>query len=127
MIAASGVWLELRRIYGHLADAQISRTFKVGVAGGPVINWRYYEVMYTERYMQTPQQNEEGYDENDLCRFVGQLRGRLMLIHCNNDPVVLWQNSLQLLKASVRLAVSLIIMFMWGIRTMCAGLSGCIL
>ena len=76
--------------------------FKVGVAGGPVINWRYYEVMYTERYMQTPQQNEEGYDENDLCRFVGQLRGRLMLIHCNNDPVVLWQNSLQLLKASVK-------------------------
>ena len=75
--------------------------FKVGVAGGPVTNWRLYEVMYTERYMQTPQKNKEGYDQHDLSRFVKHLQGRLLLIHCNTDPVVLWQNSLSLLKQAV--------------------------
>ncbi|MCQ2191499.1 MAG: S9 family peptidase [Paludibacteraceae bacterium] len=75
--------------------------FKVGVAGGPVTNWRLYEVMYTERYMQTPEKNPQGYDEHDLSHYVHQLKGKLMLIHCNTDPVVLWQNSLNLLKQAV--------------------------
>lgn len=76
--------------------------FKVGVAGGPVTNWRLYEVMYTERYMQTPQVNKEGYDQHDLTNFVKNLKGKLMLIHCNTDPVVLWQNSLEILHQSVK-------------------------
>ena len=79
--------------------------FRVGVAGGPVINWENYEVMYTERYMQTPQQNPEGYRQNNLLNHVGSLEGRLMLIHCDNDDVVLWQNSLEFLKASVAAGV----------------------
>lgn len=76
--------------------------FKVSVAGGPVTNWRLYEVMYTERYMQTPQENSDGFDQHDLSRFVNQLEGKLMLIHCNTDPVVLWQNSLAVLHQAVK-------------------------
>lgn len=76
-------------------------TFKVGVAGGPVINWQLYEVMYGERYMDTPQENPDGYAANDLCSQVSNLQGRLLVIHGDIDPVVVWQNSLSLLKSSV--------------------------
>ncbi len=81
---------------------KVGHLFKVGVAGGPVTNWRLYEVMYTERYMQTPQENPEGYNQHDLTRYVGQLEGKLLLIHCNTDPVVLWQNSLDILQQAVK-------------------------
>lgn len=76
--------------------------YKVGVAGGPVTDWKLYEVMYTERYMQKPQDNLKGYEQNNLCNKLQHLKGRLMLIHCNTDPVVLWQNSLQMLKQAVK-------------------------
>jgi len=76
-------------------------TFKVGIAGGPVIDWRYYEVMYTERYMDTPDQNPDGYKTADLKNYVKNLRGHLMLIHGTSDPVVVWQNSLSFLKKCV--------------------------
>lgn len=95
---------------GHIATSLMLKCpdiFKVGVAGGPVINWRLYEVMYTERYMQTPEQNSEGYEDTDLTRFVAGLKGKLMLIHCNEDPVVLWQNSLSMLKAAEKTDVLL--------------------
>ncbi len=75
--------------------------FKVAVAGGPVIDWKYYEVMYTERYMDTPQQNPEGYKESNTLNYVNNLKGRLLLIHGTEDPVVVWQHSLMFLKASV--------------------------
>ncbi|MEO8146763.1 MAG: DPP IV N-terminal domain-containing protein [Bacteroidia bacterium] len=75
--------------------------FKVAVAGGPVIDWSYYEVMYTERYMDTPQTNKEGYDEDNLTKYVDQLKGKLMLIHGTSDDVVVWQNSINFLKACV--------------------------
>lgn len=76
--------------------------FKTGVAGGPVTDWKLYEVMYTERYMGTPEENPEGYANNDLKNFVKNLEGHLLLIHCNTDPVVLWQNSLGLLQQAVK-------------------------
>ena len=76
-------------------------TFKVGVAGGPVIDWRYYEVMYTERYMDTPDQNPDGYKTADLKNYVKNLRGHLILIHGTSDPVVVWQNSLSFIKKCV--------------------------
>lgn len=66
--------------------------FKVGVAGGPVINWELYEVMYGERYMDTPEENPEGYN-NNLLNKAKNLKGRLMLIHGSLDPVVVWQHS----------------------------------
>ncbi|MDO5017617.1 MAG: DPP IV N-terminal domain-containing protein [Porphyromonas sp.] len=77
-------------------------TFKVGVAGGPVMNWAYYEIMYGERYMDTPQENPEGYAESNLIDRAGDLKGRLLLIHGGIDPVVLWQHSQLFLQASVK-------------------------
>lgn len=67
--------------------------FKVGVAGGPVIDWKYYEVMYGERYMDTPEENPEGYTVTSLLPRVKDLKGRLMLIHGAIDPTVVWQHS----------------------------------
>lgn len=76
-------------------------TFKVAVAGGPVIDWSYYEVMYTERYMDTPQTNEEGYKESSLFNYIDSLNGRLMIIHGTSDNVVLWQHSLDYIQQCV--------------------------
>ncbi len=76
-------------------------TFKVGVAGGPVIDWRKYEVMYTERYMDTPQENPQGYATANLTKYIPQLKGRLLLIHGTVDDVVVWQHSLDYLKTAV--------------------------
>ncbi|PLW93261.1 MAG: S9 family peptidase [Marinilabiliales bacterium] len=75
--------------------------FKVGVAGGPVIDWQYYEIMYGERYMDTPQDNPEGYKNACLLNYVEDLQGKLMIIHGTNDPTVVWQNSLQFLKKAI--------------------------
>ncbi len=75
--------------------------FKVGVAGGPVIDWSMYEVMYTERYMDTPQENPEGYAENNLLTKVDNLKGKLLMIHGTDDDVVVWQHSIKLIKKSV--------------------------
>jgi len=76
--------------------------FKVGVAGGPVINWELYEIMYGERYMDMPQENEEGYAANNLLNKVDKLTGRLMLIHGTADPVVVWQHSLNFVEKCVQ-------------------------
>ncbi|HKK09594.1 MAG TPA: prolyl oligopeptidase family serine peptidase, partial [Bacteroidales bacterium] len=76
-------------------------TFKVACAGGPVIDWKYYEVMYGERYMDTPQDNPEGYEKASLLDKADQLEGRLMIIHGTNDPTVVWQNSQQFVKKCV--------------------------
>jgi len=67
--------------------------FKVGVAGGPVCDWSMYEVMYTERYMDTPQTNEEGYKNNNLIDRAQYLKDDLLVIHGTMDDVVLWQHS----------------------------------
>ena len=75
--------------------------FKVGVAGGPVIDWSNYEIMYGERYMDHPKENPEGYKNANLKLKAKNLRGRLLLIHGDIDPVVVWQHSLGFLKACV--------------------------
>ncbi|AKD03527.1 S9 family peptidase [Pontibacter korlensis] len=75
--------------------------FKVGVAGGPVIDWKYYEVMYTERYMDTPEQNPNGYKEANLLNHIKNLEGKLLMIHGTVDDVVVWQHSLQFIKKAV--------------------------
>lgn len=76
--------------------------FKVGVAGGPVIDWGRYEIMYGERYMDTPQENPEGYKAANLLLRAGDLKGRLLLIHGTIDPVVIWQHSLLFVQSAVR-------------------------
>ena len=75
--------------------------FKVGIAGGPVIDWRYYEVMYTERYMDTPKNNPEGYKKSTLTEYAQNLKGRLLMIHGTEDPVVVWQHSMMFVKSCV--------------------------
>ncbi len=77
-------------------------TFKVGVAGGPVIDWKYYEIMYGERYMDTPESNPEGYEKSNLLNYVDQLQGKLLLIHGTNDPTVVWQHSLLFLQKAIQ-------------------------
>lgn len=82
---------------GFMTTSLMLRTpnaFKVGVCGGPVINWAYYEIMYTERYMDTPEENPDGYDKNNLLNYVNNLKGRLLIVHGADDDVVLWQHSL---------------------------------
>lgn len=76
--------------------------FKVGVAGGPVTDWKYYEVMYGERYMDTPEQNPEGYKEASLLNHAGKLKGDLLIIHGTSDPVVVWQHSLDLISRFIQ-------------------------
>lgn len=75
--------------------------FKVGVAGGPVMDWSLYEVMYTERYMDTPQTNPEGYAQTKLLDKTKQLKGKLLLIHGTDDNVVVWQHSIDFLRNAV--------------------------
>jgi len=75
--------------------------FKVGVAGGPVADWHYYEVMYGERYMDTPQSNPEGYATSSLFSYISNLDSRLLIIHGTVDPVVVWQNSLLYLRKAI--------------------------
>ena len=74
--------------------------FKVGVAGGPVIDWKWYEVMYGERYMDTPETNPEGYAKTSLLNKAKDLKGKLQIIIGMNDPTVVPQNALMFLNAS---------------------------
>jgi dipeptidyl-peptidase-4 len=75
--------------------------FKVGVAGGPVIDWSMYEIMYGERYMDTPQENPQGYAKSNLLDKVQNLKGKLLMIHGAQDDVVVWQHSVKFIKSAV--------------------------
>ena len=75
--------------------------FKVGVAGGPVIDWKWYEVMYGERYMDTPQTNPEGYEKTSLIPKAKNLKGKLQIITGYNDNTVVPQHCLSFLKACI--------------------------
>ena len=75
--------------------------FKVGVAGGPVIDWKYYEVMYGERYMETPQSNPEGYAASSCLNKADKLKGRLLIIYGGNDPVCVPQHTLSFIRACI--------------------------
>ena len=89
---------------GHMTTALLLRypeIFKVGVAGGPVIDWGYYEVMYGERYMDTPQSNPEGYKETNLKNLAGNLQGHLLIIHDDHDDTCVPQHTLSFMKACV--------------------------
>lgn len=81
--------------------------FKVGVAGGPVIDWKWYEVMYGERYMDTPQTNPEGYELSSLVNKAENLKGRLLICQGAVDPTVVWEHSLSFAQKCVELNVPL--------------------
>ena len=89
--------------YGGFMTTSLMTTypdaFKVGVAGGPVIDWKWYEVMYGERYMDTPEQNPEGYEQTSCINKAKNLKGKLQIIIGMNDPTCVPQHSLQFLNA----------------------------
>lgn len=77
-------------------------TFKVGVAVAPVTNWRYYDNIYTERFMRKPQDNKDGYDSNSPLFFADKLQGKLLLVHGTADDNVHVQNTLELAERLVQ-------------------------
>lgn len=81
---------------------QYPETFKVATAGGPVVDWKWYEIMYGERYAGTPQDNAEGYAKASLINQAKNLQGKLLVIHGAQDPVVVWQHSLQFIDECIK-------------------------
>jgi dipeptidyl-peptidase-4 len=77
-------------------------TFRMGIAVAPVTSWRYYDTIYTERYMRTPQENPEGYDSNSPIHFAAGLEGKFLLIHGSADDNVHFQNSIDFTEALVQ-------------------------
>jgi len=77
-------------------------TFKMGIAVAPVTTWRYYDTVYTERFMRTPQENPEGYDQNSPINFADGLQGKFLLIHGSGDDNVHFQNSMDFVEALVQ-------------------------
>jgi dipeptidyl-peptidase-4 len=76
--------------------------FKMAIAVAPVTNWRFYDSIYTERYLQTPQENASGYDDNSPINYVSKLKGNFLLIHGTADDNVHVQNSMQMIEALVQ-------------------------
>jgi dipeptidyl-peptidase-4 len=76
-----------------------SKTFSAGIASGPVTDWQLYDTIYTERYMLTPKENQEGYDKTSAVKAAKNLHGRLLIIHGMMDDNVHMQNSVQLIDA----------------------------
>lgn len=76
--------------------------YKVAVAGGPVIDWKWYEVMYGERYMDTPQENPEGYEKVSLIHKAKDLKGKLLICQGAVDPVVVWEHSLSFIRECIK-------------------------
>ena len=76
--------------------------FKVAVAGGPVIDWKWYEVMYGERYMDNPAVNPEGYEKTSLINKAKDLKGKLLICQGAIDPVVVWEHSLSFIRECIK-------------------------
>jgi dipeptidyl-peptidase 4 len=79
-----------------------SDVFKVGVAGGPVMDWKYYEIMYGERYMDTPNENPDGYKASNLIDQAGNLKGKLLIIHGGIDATVVPQHSMLFIESCIK-------------------------
>lgn len=89
---------------GYMASSLMCKrpgSFKAGIAGGAVIDWGMYEIMYTERYMDSPEENPEGYKKTSLLNHAKNLKGSLLLIHGADDDVVVWQHSLKMSRALI--------------------------
>lgn len=85
-----------------LAITKGADVFNAAVAVAPVTSWRYYDNIYTERYMRTPQENPKGYDDNSPINFTDKIKGKYLLIHGTADDNVHFQNSVQMIKALVK-------------------------
>ena len=90
---------------GYMASLAMTKgadVFKVGIAVAPVTTWRYYDTIYTERYLQTPQENPQGYDENSPINFAGLMKGKFLLIHGTADDNVHYQNAVEMAEALIQ-------------------------
>jgi dipeptidyl-peptidase-4 len=85
-----------------LAITRGSETFSAAVSVAPVTNWRYYDNIYTERYMRTPQENPKGYDDNSPINHTDKIKGKYLIIHGTADDNVHFQNAAQMIKALVK-------------------------
>ena len=85
-----------------LAMTKGAGVFKVGIAVAPVTTWRYYDTIYTERYLQTPQENPQGYDENSPINFADLMKGKYLLIHGTADDNVHYQNAVEMAEALIQ-------------------------
>jgi dipeptidyl-peptidase-4 len=81
--------------------------FTTAVAGGPVTDWKYYEIMYGERYMDTPQENPAGYEKAKVHNYIKNLKGKLMLVIGSIDPTVVPQHSMTLLQEAIKQKVQI--------------------
>ncbi len=81
---------------------QGNTVFKTAISVAPVTNWRFYDSIYTERYMQTPQENPSGYDMNSPINYVTKLNGNFLLIHGTADDNVHVQNSMRMIESLVQ-------------------------
>ena len=85
-----------------LAITKGNDVFSAAVAVAPVTNWRFYDNIYTERYMRTPQENAKGYDDNSPINFTDKIKGKYLLIHGMADDNVHFQNATQMITALVK-------------------------
>jgi dipeptidyl-peptidase-4 len=79
-----------------------NETFEMAIAVAPVTSWRFYDSIYTERYMQTPQENSSGYDENSPFNYPEKLKGKYLLVHGTGDDNVHVQNTMRMIEALVQ-------------------------
>jgi dipeptidyl-peptidase-4 len=90
---------------GYMSSLAITKgadVFSLAIAVAPVTNWRYYDNIYTERYMQTPQENASGYDENSPINHVDKLKGNYLIVHGSADDNVHVQNTMEMISALVK-------------------------
>jgi len=90
---------------GYMTSLALTKgadVFKAGIAVAPVTNWRYYDTVYTERFMRTPQENADGYDKNSPTEYANLLKGKLLLIHGTADDNVHFQNSMEFSEALIQ-------------------------
>jgi dipeptidyl-peptidase-4 len=89
---------------GYMSSLCITKgadVFKMAIAVAPVTTWRYYDSIYTERYLRTPQENAQGYDENSPINFADKLKGKFLLIHGTADDNVHFQNAVEMVNAMI--------------------------
>ncbi|MFN1836204.1 DPP IV N-terminal domain-containing protein [Balneola sp. MJW-20] len=118
---SKNTWADGSRVgvYGHsyggystaLLMLRYPEIFHVGVSGAPVTDWRNYDTIYTERYMDTPQNNLEGYEVGSAMNYADQLKGKLLIVHGTTDNNVHPSNSIQLIDALVKAGKDFDVMF----------------
>lgn len=113
---ATQTWVDKERIGiwgwsfgGYMSSLCITKSadvFKAAIAVAPVTNWRYYDNIYTERFLRTPQENPTGYDENSPINFTNGIKGKYLIIHGTGDDNVHFQNSVEMVNAMIKSGVS---------------------